>query len=441
MARWVAVFLGIWGLSLVYTNVLQAQDMDDLFNQPDEVTEPTEDENESDTQDAPSTGEPAEGDAGAVDIAGLTTSPTTVSGRVTSSAGFGIGLIEWPWSAAADGESFRDLMRYDILYTTGASVSVDSRPQPYLRFRTTLSTDLNENSLRFTDPTVDELFVDYTFGDTVFVRAGRYGMTWGRGRLFDNPANLVDRVDEGAAVRATAPVGRGSFTGVLYSRKAWIDQYAGSENGSSTTNWRAFAGAGQWENTFGGVTAELSAHWQKDEPVGTAAGLTWGLRGLTLTAEGVYNLDQDDPDGGPGSGGNSVQALGNFLWESSSGRWSFWGEYQFDSAAADDDSGGEHLLGLAMRAPSLTGSGWRPGLRWRHAVEDTSGEVVAGISGTIAPSLDLSVGLPVIYGKPGSYFREALVSDNQDDDEDEDDLTPLDNVATVLLAVSLSFSF
>jgi hypothetical protein len=289
---------------------------------------------------------------------------------------------------------------------------------------------------------VDELFVDYTFADTVVVRAGAYKMTWGRARLFDNPANLVDRVDEGAALRATVPTGPGSVTAVIYSREAWIDEY---DDG----NWRAFAGAGQVEMTFGAITTELSGHWQKDEPVGSALGLTLGLGELTLSLEGVYNWDQGSPAAGPWRDDNSWVAVSGVFWENAARSWSIWGEYQYDSDAdkardgiAPDTEGGRHLVGLAMRAPSLGRGGWRPGFQWRHAIDDDSGEIAPGIRGEVAPRLNLSLGVPVIYGKPGTYFRDALESENADDEsEDDRDLTPLDNVVTVLVALRLTFSF
>jgi hypothetical protein len=94
--------------------------------------------------------------------------------------------------------------------------------------------------------------------------------------------------------------------------------------------------------------------------------------------------------------------------------------------------------------PSLGGGGWRPGVRWRHAFEDNSGEVIPGISGTIAPRLSLSIGTPVIYGAPGSFYRDALTESVEEEDdplEEDEKLVPVDNVVTVLLGLRLSFSF
>ena len=103
------------------------------------------------------------------------------------------------------------------------------------------------------------------------------------------------------------------------------------------------------------------------------------------------------------------------------------------------------MVGLAMRAPRFGGGGWRPGLSWRHAVEDSSGELVVGMNGTIAPSLRLEIGVPVIYGAPGTFYRDALAQSVADDDDEDDDdeviLIPVDNVIVALFVVNLSFSF
>ncbi len=208
-----------------------AQDMDDLFSSPDGTVEAgaAADNEEGATAEPPAQAEqPPPEPADAVDIDALTTSPTTVRGRFTGRGGIGLGFVEWPGSAAAGDASPADLRRYSIFYDSSASVTVDSRPTPYLRFHTSLSTSLNEDTLTYAAPEVDELFVDYTFAETLFFRAGRYAMTWGRGRLFDNPANLVERVDDGAAVRATVPLWRASsFTGVIYSNEEWMDADGG----------------------------------------------------------------------------------------------------------------------------------------------------------------------------------------------------------------------
>ncbi|MEX2442946.1 MAG: hypothetical protein WD492_05050 [Alkalispirochaeta sp.] len=444
-----------------------AQDLDEFFNEPDEVSGGEDeagaedavgtDDSSSDDGDGRNAGDaadppPAEG--GAVDIGALTTSPTRVRGNVSADAGVSLGYNEWPGSDAAEARTVRDLLEVSAGYAMSASMSVDSRPRPYLRFYTKLFTTLSTEDLDFGPPTVGALFVDYTLNDNIFFRAGKFGMGWGRARLFDSPADLVSRVDDGAGIRVSVPAGRGSLTTVLYTRPQWIGTKEGQyEQGDP----RSFGGAAQWEQSFGAFSTELSGHYQLEEGPQTAATVTLGVGEVTLSAEGRYDIDPDHPDL-PGTEDNPFTAIGNFFWENSSRTWSFWGEYSYDAARGDDsaDGGtgddevlrdGTHLTGLAMKAPSLGSGGWRPQMSWRHSVADASGQIIAGTSGSIAPGMELSVGLPVFYGRAGTFYRgiadTRIVPDDNSGDDQEDQVLRISgsNVVSVSLGLSLSFSF
>lgn len=459
--------LGLW-----MAPRLPAQDLDDLFNEPDAVTDggaqadgdeaATSGDGATPTGEGDAQGTAAAGGEGAdgaatdgeggaappavVDIEALTTSATTVSGTVSADAGVSVGYNEWPWSDAAEGRDLKDLLEVTAGYDMSASVSVDSRPAPYLRFFTRVKTSLNTTSLAFSNPAVEELFVDYTAADRVFFRVGAFGMAWGRARLFESPANLVSRVSDGAAVRASVPLGAGSVTTVIYSLPGWIATYGEGDP-------RAFAGAAQFEQSFGAFSTEVAGHYQRDEGPRGSLVLTMGIRELTLAGEARYELDPDHP-GLPGEDANAVTAIGNFFWENSARSWTFWGEYSYDRSRRDAEIGdddvrrdGEHLVGLAMKAPSLGGGDWRPQLTWRHALGDDSGQLILGTSGTIAPRLTLSMGVPVFYGVPGTYYRGVAETRVIEDDDtltnEESDVLRVsgENVVSVGFGLSISFSF
>ncbi len=411
-------------------------DIDSLFDEPDGETDgghavagdTNEDSEAGETSEIGDTDETGP----VVDIGALTTSAASVTGSVSAGLGFGLGLIEWPGSAAADGRDLSELRRYSALYSTSARMTVDARPASYLRFRTSLSSSLNVDRMAFNSPGVDELFVDYTFADTVFVRAGYYGMTWGQGRLLDNPANLVTDVSDGVAVRGTVPLGPGTVTALVYSKKAWVDAYTAEHPA-------AFAYAGQWEATLGPVTMGLAGRYRKDDLVGSTASMSYGVGNLTFAADGVRWWDKDDPTGGM----SYWQAMGHAFWESDDRAWSLMVEYEFDQRVRNDRGAYiGHRTGVAMRAPKVGGSTWRPAVRWEHAFQDDSGKVIPGISGTVAPSLSMSIGVPVVYGAPGTFYRDALIVESGEAAEDrEPGAIPIDNVVSVLVAVSLSFSF
>jgi len=327
-------------------------------------------------------------------------------------------------------------MRYSGFFKTTATVKLDARPEPYLRFYSSLQTSLNDDKMSFDPPAIKELFVDYTLADTVFFRAGLQSLTWGQGRLLGNPANLVSRVSDGVALRATLPAGPGTLNGVIYSKSSWLNA------GYANHNPKAFGYAGQWETTTGPLSTALAGHFKVDDDagqdIGGSASLSFPLGPVDAAADLVGHWARQNPAHPPWKPAE-WQAVGRLLWENSDRSWSILSEYQFDSTV---EAGRGHYGALALKTPKLAGSDWRPALRWKHAFQDNSGEVVAGIGGTIAPQLKMSVGVPLIYGAPGTYYREAL-SENVTsvEDEDQDELIPIDNVVTFLLSISLSFSF
>jgi hypothetical protein len=374
----------------------------------------------------PGAGQPA-GEEG-VDVEALTMMPLTVGGTVTARAGVNLGFEEWPGSEAAEGREADELLRRSLAYDMASTLSFDARPAPYLRFYTSLEADLDTEAMRFDGPDIDELFVDYTLAGNYFFRAGAQKLTWGQGRILGNPANLVERVSDGIALRGSAPLGRGSITGVVYSTPQWVGDGNGQYRAGSP---RAFAYAGLYEATVGAVTAEVSSHYKKAELTQSAASLTIGLGPIDLTTEARADWEPDEIEAGVQETGALAQAF----WESDGGSWSILAEYELDSAVSDTAG---HYAGAALRGPALFGD-WRPRIRARHAFEDHSGEVIPALAGTIAPKLTATVTTPVLYGEPGSFYREEAA--REEDDEELGLPFQGEEVLQLLLGVRLSFSF
>jgi hypothetical protein len=225
------------------------------------------------------------------------------------------------------------------------------------------------------------------YPDTLFVRGGKQGMTWGQGRILGNPANLVSRVSEGIAVRGTFPVLRGTTTGVIYGREEWV----GAHSGSSP---KAYGYAGQVEQTFGAFALGLHGHFQIDEDLAGAVTMSWGKEQVNLAGDVAVHWDRNQSFGTDSA---RLEAMGQLFWQPDESDWPFGMEYAFDSDVRDAE--GDyigHRTGVALRTPGLFRSAWRPAITWQHADQDDSGQVVFGIGGTIAPSLNLSIGVPVI---------------------------------------------
>ena len=401
----------------------ESVNIDDLFSmEPEEVWDPDEDV-------------PEEGDPIGVVLEGLTTAPTQVKVGVTAGLGMGVGLIEWPGSNDADGKSTQELTEVSGFYSTTSAITVDARPEPYIRFHGSLETTLDEDTLAFDDPYVGELFIDYTLNDMFFFRAGKQELTWGKALLLENPADLVYRLEDGVGVRGSAPLGSGTVEAMVYSKENWIgDDF---EN----TDPRAYAYAGQWTMNRDSFSLGLSGHYKMEDDeegdLSTATSLSFGLGPFSLAGDLVYHWTSPEELETP----DCWDALGQIVWQSPGQNWSILGEYWFDSSVVDNSG---HYGGIGIKPPKLLGSKWQPAFSWQHAFQDDSGELILALTGKIAPSLRLTAAIPVIYGSSGSYYREELTEQVEDDDNslDSDDASiPVDNVASFLLSIRFSYSF
>jgi hypothetical protein len=401
----------------------ETESIDDLFDMdPEEVWDP---------KDSAADEAPPE----SINLDKLTTAPPKIQGVVNAGIGLGIGFIEWPGSTAADGSSASELTRFSGFYSTTSAITIDARPEPHLRFHGSVETSLDDETLQFKNPYITELFIDYTLQNTFFFRIGKQELTWGQALLLENPGDLVSRLSDGVGVRGSVPFGPGSLEGIVYSKAKWIN------DDFSNTDPRAFAYAGQWAVSRGSLFMAVSGHYKveddEESDFASAASLSFGLGPFALAGDLVYHwetMEAPEP-------ADCWDALGQIVWQSSDRRWTVLGEYWFDSEVIDKRG---HYAGIGIKTPKVFRNTWQPGLTWKHAFQDDSGEVVLAMSGKVAPNLRLTMGIPVIYGEPGSYYREELIEQVEDDDvplESDDVRIPVDNVASFLLSLSFSYSF
>ncbi len=397
--------------------------LDDLFDDPDsgvveegeaigDETDPADEEQDRDADDRSTS--PFQG----VDIDALTTSPVTFSGSVNTGAGIAFGLLDWPDTRSPDMGELWDLRQLTAGYDMSATMRVTARPKPHLRFTGSLTTELNEDTARFTTPSIGSLFVDYTLRDSVFIRAGKYSMTWGQARLLPNIGNLVDDVSDGAAMRATVPAGPGTITGIIWTRREEIDRHGSGHP-------RSFTYAGQYETTRGRVSTGIGARARSADTLNTTAYVTLGLGTIDVTQEAIIRWDREDPFD---EDTLDFSTLTQMIWEFGSPVWRVIAEYGFDYAV-DDWEG--HRVGLGIRMPQYLPRSWRPQVTWRHAFQDDSGQIAAGFTGTLAPDISGSIGIPVRYGKPGTIYRGG----------DFDSDIPTTSVIAVGIGARLRFSF
>lgn len=394
--------------------------LDDFFDDPDsgiveegeaigDETDPEQDPDaDADTETAPTF----------VDIDALTTSPVRFSGSVDTGVGIAYGLLDWPGEDELNRDELWKITELEAGYDMTASMRVTARPKPHLRFTGSLTTSLSNSTAQFSNPAIGSLFVDYTLRDNIFLRAGKYDMTWGQARILPNIGDLVSDVSSGAAMRATIPAGPGTITGIMWTRRTEIAQY---ESGDP----RSFTYAGQYETTRGRVSTGIAARARAQDTLRTAAYVTVGLGAVDLSQEGIVRWDRENPFS---EDTLDFSTLSQAIWEFGRPVWRIIAEYGFDYTVEDYEG---HRVGLGLRMPQFLPRGWRPNITWRHAFEDNSGQIAAGLTGSFGPDLDGTIGVPVRYGAPGTIYRGG---------DFESDI-PTTNVIALGVGVRLKFSF
>ncbi|MGI9255825.1 MAG: hypothetical protein ACR2PY_02705 [Salinispira sp.] len=384
--------------------------VDDLFSSPDETLSEGAEGSEGDGDG----GDAGEGDGGAEDadgggssggqgaldvLAGINTG-TTVKGSVSMSGSVVAGFHNWDFSTAGETVS--------AYYELKSGVSLDVRPTGDLRFFSSLSVGLNADAVNITAPAIGELFVDYTLADTVFFRVGKQGLTWGQGNFIANPGNLVDDISEGISLKTFIPLGNNGLSVVIYP-------------GGTSSSPLNFAYAALFEFSAGPLSFGLSGKFQRelDQALSVDAYLKTVIAGIDIALES--RVDFDTYPERDGYVPPRVQAVSNVFWESDIGLRLF-GEYFFAYGPQEviyisetetvPAEAGTHIGGVGILFPDLFGGDWSPGLRWFHNFSDGSGQVVAGITGTIAPHLRLNIAIPAVYGASYGYYQR-----NNDDPE------------------------
>lgn len=362
-SKLVHLFFGL----CVFVGLVGAQDsIDDLFNDPElgiveeQPEDPIDPDELTPQQDA------------------------RFSGSVSAEAGVVAGLIDWTWPI-----ELNDDISVTPFYSMDTTLKLDVRPTNTTRFYATLGAGVPEGgSLVFDTIDIGELFLDYTFADTVFFRVGKQSLTWGNGQIF-NPANLASDVSNSTSIKASFPLGPLSSTIVAIAR----DSYFGDPELPGIAEVGI---AGQTETSISPVSLGVSSFYQASRGLRTAAYLKSVLLGIDLLAEGTASWDAHFDSA-------EWAALGSLFWEGTDIGLVLVGEYLFESTNLPEGLGS--TIGIGMAATDLLRDGWNPGVQWRHALYDSSGEVVIGLDGTLGNNLDVSFGVPIVYGADGTTYR------------------------------------
>ena len=433
-------------LILPFTAYSQANDIDALFNTPDETlnneeslggenyytgSESTENENDelnidslfetpdetidnpvNDAEEDNSAQEGSVEDKGAeekVDVAALTKSDKpVVKGSLSVEGAIALGFLDWPYGF--DNDYFNQLgANFDgsAYYAMSPTFTIDVRPKSYFRFYTSISTSLRRSSMSFGYPSFGELFLDYTFRDTYFFRVGRQSLTWGQGLLLSNIGNFVEDVEDGIAIKSFIPLGINGLTTLLYA------------DGSSTSPLD-FSYAALFDMTLGPLSLGLSGKFNRTRSQELITDLylktVIGEVDFAFETRGDFDLSFEENE----YLWPTWQVLTNFYWENSDLGIKFLGEYTYalgpnvtiNSGWSEDDSilkswaqYGKHRLGIGLLSTKPWIGNFKPGIRWYHDFSDTSGQFVIGLTGTFAPLITAEIGIPIVYGPDYGYYR------------------------------------
>lgn len=403
---------------------LEYDSIDDLFSDnTDGIVE------EDEVSEAEAAGGQTAAASPRVNIDEQTTRPLRIGGSVKLEGGAIYGLTDWPSSIEGTELTLDDITTGNVLYDMSASLSVDARPAPHLRFRMATSSSLNTTTLKYSDfGSIQEMFVDYTYADNYFFRAGKHSTTWGQGRLLGNPGNIVSDSGAGVALRAFIPFGPGGVNALVFAQEKFFLN-------TGQPSPRELVYAAQYDLSRGNFTVGVSGRYQhmyksvRIFETRSAMYVKSSFAGMDLTLEGVSHFNAKDPVIKPESPVVPVLeepkywVIGNLFYEFGSPKWQLIAEYQYNHNM-DPEPG--HLAALGIKTPRFLG--WNYGLSWKHLFNDQSGELVPGMERTIAPNIKATIGLPITYGEEDSYFRS--VSN-----------VPGNRVAALVAVIGLSFSF
>jgi hypothetical protein len=133
------------------------------------------------------------------------------------------GWSEAPWYFESGKDSTDKLINL-IGAKMSATVGLDIQPSRYLRIRQSFSFSIPSPAL-----IIKEFFFDYNLKDKLFVKAGKYDVTWGGSHNFPF-ANLLARIPLGIEnpgepylAKLNIPIGIGGFEFILLTRPGYIN--------------------------------------------------------------------------------------------------------------------------------------------------------------------------------------------------------------------------
>ena len=257
---------------------------------------------------------------------------------------------------------------------------------------------------------LDELYLDYDVLKAATFRIGKFGTTWGQGRIF-NPGNLVSDTSGSVNLRGFIPFGSINLTGLVVGNTSFF-----AVKTKPKAEELGYAGSLDWN--LGVLALGLSSYHQLQKGTTVDLSLRGAVLGFDLYGE-TLGMSRYGDSWRPGAlvGIDRDFDLG--------ARFKAVGEYWLDT----DVSNVEHRsVGLGLSVSGFGPGDLRLNGKWIHSTTDHSGQVVVGFAATPFPKLDVTLGVPWTYGPADGVY----VTGNSD---------PEKRLLAAMLSVNVTLNF
>ena len=320
-----------------------------------------------------------------VDLSPLFSVPKpTFGGSITSTFG---GYVGWHDRLHPTRPLYN--LGYGFGYEFSRGLSLDYRPDPTFHWAASLGSSIPAGGLSWSTPSIGSMYVDYTLLDTVFLTFGRFGASWGIGRLF-GVNDLLSPLGGSMAVKAFAPVGPLAVTTVAMLAPGAATLDAVSWAGQVETSWQSL-------NFALGSLYVPKADLKFDASVKT---VLWGADVFTEAKVVV-------PQAGI-TGMVPLQALAGFYWEGGDPKFHIQGEW---TASALDLTWADQSVAVGFGWSSIPGTNWKPQAKVTYALIDNSFQMIFGLETDVLPHVHLTLGAPISWGDPTSRWVMATTSE------------------------------
>jgi hypothetical protein len=335
----------------------------------------------------------------------------TLSASYGFSGGIAPGWNEAPWFS---GEGNEAVFTFSPGVKMTASLGLDVQISEVFRVKT---------SVGFTIPkfafTLGDFFFDYIFYDTVFVRGGKYGLTWGISPNYGF-TNLLARIPAGGAagesfiLKADMPIGIGGIQ-VLGQTRANL-------MGGVIPKREDVGLGGKYNLALRWADFDLGVFYQKGMPPRGFLSIKTTLGNTELFHEWMIAFNFEDPRMTNGAANigfvrdffdNRLTLNGELFFNAEENAWGYTAETDIRDAYTSPFIDGLNMaLGLIYR---LDGRG-SPRLvsQFLYAPMENSAQFVPGFRLNPWPHIEFYAAMPMALGsRDGYYYTHTFILDNQ----------------------------